>query len=79
MRLGYDKSEMTTHGFRATATTLLNEMGTWHPDAIEPNLLTLKAMMCAALTRGRALGRARAYDEGLVEVPGDAAKTRQVR
>src|SRR3546814_5925893 len=34
-RLGYDKSEVTAHGFRATASTLLNEMGKWHPDAIE--------------------------------------------
>src|SRR3546814_8946972 len=32
-RLGYDKSEVTAHGFRATASTLLNEMGKWHPDA----------------------------------------------
>lgn len=37
-RLGYDKSEMTAHGFRATASTLLNEMGKWHPDAIERQL-----------------------------------------
>lgn len=37
-RLGYDKSEMTVHGFRATASTLLNEMGKWHPDAIERQL-----------------------------------------
>lgn len=26
---------MTSHGFRATASTLLNESGRWHPDAIE--------------------------------------------
>ncbi|MBT2189247.1 tyrosine-type recombinase/integrase [Sphingobium nicotianae] len=37
-RLGYDKSEVTAHGFRATASTLLNEMGKWHPDAIERQL-----------------------------------------
>ncbi len=37
-RLGYDKTEMTAHGFRATASTLLNEMGKWHPDAIERQL-----------------------------------------
>ena len=34
-RLGYDGSQMTSHGFRATASTLLNESGRWHPDAIE--------------------------------------------
>ena len=34
-RLGYTSGEMTAHGFRATASTLLNESGKWHPDAIE--------------------------------------------
>lgn len=37
-RLGYDGSEMTGHGFRAMASTLLNESGKWHPDAIERQL-----------------------------------------
>lgn len=30
-RLGYSTHEMTAHGFRAMATTLLNECGKWHP------------------------------------------------
>lgn len=34
-RLGFRKDEVTAHGFRATASTLLNESGLWHPDAIE--------------------------------------------
>lgn len=34
-RLGYGTDEMTAHGFRAMASTLLNESGKWHPDAIE--------------------------------------------
>ncbi len=34
-RMGYGNDEMTSHGFRATASTLLNESGLWHPDAIE--------------------------------------------
>lgn len=34
-RLGYTTDEMTAHGFRALASTLLNESGKWHPDAIE--------------------------------------------
>lgn len=34
-RLGYASNEMTAHGFRAMASTLLNESGLWHPDAIE--------------------------------------------
>lgn len=34
-RMGYASNEMTAHGFRALASTLLNESGKWHPDAIE--------------------------------------------
>lgn len=37
-RLGYAKSEMTGHGFRAMASTLLNETRKWHPEAIERQL-----------------------------------------
>lgn len=36
-RLGYSKEEMTGHGFRSIASTLLNEQG-WHRDAIERQL-----------------------------------------
>jgi len=35
--LGYDSDIMTAHGFRTTASTLLNEQG-WSPDAIERQL-----------------------------------------
>lgn len=34
-RLGYAKEVVTAHGFRSTASTLLNESGKWSPDAIE--------------------------------------------
>ena len=34
-RLGYSGDEMTGHGFRAMASTLLNESGKWSVDAIE--------------------------------------------
>lgn len=34
-RLGYGGDEMTSHGFRSTASTLLNESGKWSVDAIE--------------------------------------------
>ena len=34
-RLGYSGDEMTVHGFRSMASTLLNESGKWSPDAIE--------------------------------------------
>ena len=36
-RLGYSTNEMTSHGFRSIASTLLNEQG-WHPDLIELQL-----------------------------------------
>jgi integrase len=38
--LGYGQDEMTGHGFRSMASTLLNEgkAGTWRPDAIERQL-----------------------------------------
>jgi integrase len=34
-RIGYAGTEMTAHGFRAMASTLLNESGKWSADAIE--------------------------------------------
>jgi integrase len=37
-RLSYSKEEVSVSGFRATASTLLNEMGRWNPDAIERQL-----------------------------------------
>jgi integrase len=37
-RLGYTHQEMTAHGFRAMAATLLNESGKWGTDAIERQL-----------------------------------------
>jgi integrase len=36
-RLGFDKDTMTAHGFRAMASSLLNEQG-WSPDVIERQL-----------------------------------------
>jgi len=37
-RLGYDKNDMSSHGFRAAASSLLNECGKWNADAIEAQL-----------------------------------------
>lgn len=42
-RLGYDKTEMTAHGFRSTASTRLNESRLWHHDAIERQLAHMEA------------------------------------
>jgi integrase len=37
-RLGFDKDEMTGHGFRSAASSMLNEIGLWNADAIERQL-----------------------------------------
>lgn len=37
-RMGYGAERMTAHGFRSTASSLLNESGKWSPDAIERSL-----------------------------------------
>lgn len=42
-RMGYGQEEMTSHGFRASASTLLNESGKWSPDAIERQLAHIDA------------------------------------
>jgi len=57
-RLGYKKEEATSHGFRASASSLLNESGRWNPDAIEAEL----GHMGADEVR-RAYHRARYWDE----------------
>jgi integrase len=52
-RLGYAQDEMTGHGFRAMASTLLNEMGKWNPDAIERQLAHVEGnAVRRAYTRG---------------------------
>ena len=52
-RLGYGKDEVTAHGFRATASSLLNESGRWHPDAIERQLAHVEGdNVRAAYARG---------------------------
>ena len=37
-RLGFEKDEMTGHGFRSAASSMLNEAGLWNADAIERQL-----------------------------------------
>ena len=52
-RLGFTGDEMTAHGFRAMASTLLNESGKWSPDAIERALAHKdKDIVRAAYHRG---------------------------
>lgn len=53
-RLGYGPEDMSAHGFRAMAATLLNEMGIWNPDAIERQLAHVEASAVRrAYTRGQ--------------------------
>ena len=37
-RMGFSDKEMTAHGFRSTASTMLNESGKWQVDAVEKSL-----------------------------------------
>ncbi|MDQ3349454.1 MAG: tyrosine-type recombinase/integrase [Acidobacteriota bacterium] len=49
-RLGYDHDEMTAHGFRAMASTRLNELG-WRPDLIERQLAHVESGVRAVYHR----------------------------
>lgn len=52
-RMGYRAETMTAHGFRSTASSLLNESGKWNPDAIERSLAHADAnQVRAAYHRG---------------------------
>ena len=51
--LGFSQAEMTAHGFRAMAATLLNETGKFNPDAIERQLAHMETnAIRRAYTRG---------------------------
>tara|TARA_R110001599_G_scaffold176532_2_gene368709 strand:+ start:6388 stop:7578 length:1191 start_codon:yes stop_codon:yes gene_type:complete len=57
-RLGFSGDEMTPHGFRASASTFLNESGFWNPDAIETELAHVDTKSARAI-----YNRARYWDE----------------
>jgi integrase len=57
-RLGYTKDQMSSHGFRAAASSILNESGLWNPDAIEAQLAHIEANAVR-----RAYARAEFWDE----------------
>ncbi len=57
-RMGFTQNEATSHGFRATASTLLNESGLWARDAVEAELAHVDAD-----TVRRAYHRALYWDE----------------
>jgi len=57
-RLGFGKEEMTGHGFRSAASSMLNESGKWNPDAIEAQLAHIEANSVR-----KAYARAEYWDE----------------
>ena len=57
-RLGYGKDDHTPHGFRASASSLLNESGLWNEDAIEAELAHVGSDQVR-----RAYHRSRYWDE----------------
>ena len=57
-RLGFAQDEMTGHGFRSAASSILNESAMWHADAIERQL----AHVDTDATR-KAYARAEFWDE----------------
>ncbi|MBV8104028.1 MAG: tyrosine-type recombinase/integrase [Hyphomicrobiales bacterium] len=57
-RLGYAKDDMSAHGFRSAASSILNESGFWNPDAIEAQLAHIERNVVR-----RAYARAEFWDE----------------
>ena len=57
-RMGFEKDQHTSHGFRASASSLLNESGLWNEDAIEAELAHVGADQVR-----RAYHRARYWEE----------------
>jgi integrase len=57
-RLGFTNDQMTSHGFRAAASSILNESGNFNPDAIEAQLAHQEADAVR-----RAYKRAQYWDE----------------
>ncbi len=57
-RMGFKNEDMTSHGFRASASSMLNESGLWNPDAIERQLAHVDSDSVR-----RAYARAEFWDE----------------
>jgi integrase len=56
-RLGYTKDEMTAHGFRSAASSMLNECGMWNADAIERQLAHVDNASVRRATLAPIIGR----------------------
>jgi integrase len=57
-RLGFSQDEMSSHDFRAAASSMLNETGNWNADAIEAQLAHVEGNAVR-----RACARAEFWDE----------------
>jgi integrase len=73
-RLGYSKDDMTGHGFRATASSLLNECGKWNADAIEAQLAHVESNKIR-----KAYARAEYWDERILMMDWWADKCDELR
>jgi integrase len=62
--MGFDRKEVTPHGFRATACTLLNEMG-WRSEAIERQMAHGVSDRSVVTTTTRSICGATHHDAGL--------------
>jgi integrase len=84
-RLGYDKDEISVSGFRATASTLLNEMGQWNPDAIERQLAHMeendvrRAYMHAAEFWGERVEMMQVWADHLDQLRYDSPDARHIK
>jgi integrase len=73
-RLGYAQDVMTSHGFRAAASSMLNESGKWNADAIEVQLAHVEGNSVR-----RAYARAEFWEERVRMMEWWAAKLDQLR
>ena len=73
-RLGFKTDEMTAHGFRSAASSILNESGLWNPDAIERQLAHVDADSVR-----RAYARADFWDERVKMMNWWAEKCEELR
>ena len=77
-RLGYAKDEMTAHGFRAMARTILDEVLGVRPDFIEHQLAhTVRDPLGRAYNRTTHLRRAAPHDAAVGRLPGRTEERRR--
>jgi integrase len=73
-RMGFKNEDMTSHGFRASASSMLNESGLWNADAIERQLAHVDGDSVR-----RAYARAEFWDERVTMMTWWADRCDQLR